>query len=366
MQIETGKTISNSFEYILPKFENEQNFWFIIITSAIIIISSIIAHFIIFYALKRFHKRSRSKITYKIRQKLKMPSLLFFLLIAFTIIINIYAPNNKAFNILSHGLSIAVIFSITWILVRVIQSLRLLVLQHYDIEDDNNLKARKIATQFRIIERVLIFIIILVAIAIMLMTFDGIKNIGLSIFASAGIAGIILGLAAQKLLGTILAGFQIAFAQPIRIDDVVIVENEYGRIEEITLTYVVVRIWDKRRIILPTTYFIEEPFQNWTKSSSDILTTVYIYTDYTVSIDALRSELSKQLKKNEHWDGQVDKLQVTGSTDKTLELRALMSAKDAPTAWNLKVDIREKLVTFLQANYPESLPKTRVLMEKEA
>ncbi len=365
MQIETGEAITNTFENILPKFENEPNFWFIIITSAIIILSSIILHLILFYVIKRFQEKTQSTITYKIRHNLKKPSLLFFVLLAFTIIINLYTPDNKLFNIISHIFSIAIIVSITWILVRVIQSMRLLILRHYDIEDDNNLKARKIATQFKIIERVLIFIIILVSIAIALMTFEGIKNIGLSIFASAGIVGIILGLAAQKLLGTVLAGFQIAFAQPIRIDDVVIVENEWGRIEEITLTYVVVKIWDKRRLILPTTYFIEKPFQNWTKSSSDILTTVYIYTDYTVSIEALRNELSEQLKRNTYWDGEVDKLQVTDSTDKTLELRALMSAKDSPSAWNLKVDIREKLVTFLQENYPGSLPKTRVLMERE-
>ena len=196
------------------------------------------------------------------------------------------------------------------------------------------------------------------------MTFDSIKQVGLSIFASAGLAGVILGLAAQKMLGTVLAGFQIAVTQPIRLEDVVIVEGEWGWIEEITLTYVVVRIWDKRRLVVPTTYFIEKPFQNWTRVSADILGTVYIYTDYTVPFEALRTELTKILKSDKNWDGNVNVLQVTNSTEKTVEIRALMSAADSPTAWNLRVNVREKLIEYLQDKYPKSLPKTRFIIDE--
>ena len=157
-----------------------------------------------------------------------------------------------------------------------------------------------------------------------------------------------------------LAGFQIAITQPIRIDDVVIVENEWGWIEEINLTYVVVRIWDKRRLIVPTTYFIEKPFQNWTRVSADILGTVFIYTDYSVPIDLLRKAYLDMLKETELWDGKVGVLQVTNATDRVMEIRALMSAENSPTAWDLRVLIREKLIVYLQEQHPESLPRTRV------
>jgi small-conductance mechanosensitive channel len=231
--------------------------------------------------------------------------------------------------------------------------------------EKDNLKARKVYTQFRVLERIVIFIVILIAIAIALMTFEGIKRIGISLFASAGVAGIIIGFAAQKLLGSILAGFQIALTQPIRIDDVVIVENEWGWIEEITLTYVVVRIWDKRRLIVPTTYFIEKPFQNWTRVSADILGTVFIYTDYQVPIAKLRIEFTRILEESGLWDGKVNVMQVTNATEKTVEIRALMSTVDSPTGWDLRVLVREKLISYLQAHYPESLPKMRVEMTQE-
>jgi small-conductance mechanosensitive channel len=239
---------------------------------------------------------------------------------------------------------------------------REIILGRYDIDEKDNLQARKVYTQFRVLERIIIFIVILIAVAIALMTFESIRRIGVSLFATAGVAGIIIGFAAQKLLGSILAGFQIALTQPIRIDDVVIVENEWGWIEEITLTYVVVRIWDKRRLIVPTTYFIEKPFQNWTRVSADILGTVYIYTDYLVPVDELRLEFTRILETSGLWDGKTNVMQVTNTTDRALEIRALMSAADSPTAWDLRVHVREKLIDYLQENHPGSLPRTRIEM----
>jgi small-conductance mechanosensitive channel len=194
----------------------------------------------------------------------------------------------------------------------------------------------------------------------MLMTFEKIRQLGTTILASAGLAGLIIGLAAQRTIGTFIAGLQIAFTQPIRVDDVVIVENEWGRIEEITLTYVVVKIWDLRRLIVPITYFIEKPFQNWTRSSADILGTVYIYVDYTVPVDAIREQLHKLLEKSQHWDHKVCVLQVTNTSEKAIELRALMSALDASTAWTLRCEIREKLLEFIKDKYPQALPRSRI------
>jgi len=195
------------------------------------------------------------------------------------------------------------------------------------------------------------------------MLFDEVKRIGISLFASAGVAGVIIGLAAQRVIGAVLAGIQIAITQPIRLDDVVVIEGEWGRIEEITLTYVVVRIWDQRRLVVPSTYFFEKPFQNWTRTSAEILGTVFIYTDYHVSFDALRKELTRLLESTPLWDKRVNVLQVTDAKQNSVEVRALMSAKDSGTAWDLRVFVREKLIEFLQKNYPGSLPRTRVLIE---
>lgn len=193
----------------------------------------------------------------------------------------------------------------------------------------------------------------------MLMTFDKVRQLGTSILASAGIIGIIVGLAAQRTIATLLAGLQIAITQPIRVDDVVIVENEWGRIEEITFTYVVVRIWDLRRLILPITYFIEKPFQNWTRVTADILGTVFIYVDYTVPVQAIREELHRILKSTDLWDGKAWGLQVTNATERTVELRALMTAPDASAAWDLRCEVREKILEFVQKKYPDGLPKVR-------
>ncbi|NNC62480.1 MAG: mechanosensitive ion channel, partial [Eudoraea sp.] len=257
------------------------------------------------------------------------------------------------------------IVSFTWLLIRIIKLIKQLVIRNYDVHSPNNLKARKVYTQFTILERILIFLIIIMATGVALMSFEEIREIGISIFASAGVAGIIIGFSAQKMIGAILAGIQIAIAQPIKIDDVVVVEGEWGRIEQITLTYVVVAIWDKRRLVLPTTYFIEKPFQNWTKTTADILGTVFLYTDYKVPFEKLREELKRILENTDLWDGKVQNIQVTNATGSHVEVRALMSAKDSPTAWDLRVLVREKLITFLQENYPESLPHSRVFLKDE-
>ncbi|MCH4822866.1 mechanosensitive ion channel family protein [Gramella lutea] len=267
--------------------------------------------------------------------------------------------------IVGHISIIGIILSIAWFLILIFKVLKRRMLRKYDVESSNNLKARKVYTQYMILENIIIFIIVILAIGIALMSFDSIISVGISLLTSAGIAGIIIGLAAQKAIGTLLAGIQIALTQPIRLDDVVIVEGEWGWIEEINLTYVIVRIWDKRRLVVPTTYFIENPFQNWTRTSADILGTVYIYADYALSIDDLRKEQTRLLNSTDLWDGKVDVLQVTNTTEKSVELRVLVSAKDSPTAWDLRVFLREKLLKFIQENYPESLPKSRVSIEKD-
>lgn len=268
-------------------------------------------------------------------------------------------------EILEIASSILLIAGFAWLIIALVRVFFRKMLKKYDINQPNNLHSRKVHTQYNILERILTFIIIITAISITLMLFDGVRKIGFSLFASAGIATIILGLAAQKVIGTILAGLQIAITQPIRIDDVVIVEKEWGWIEEITLTYVVIRIWDKRRLVVPSTYFIDQPFQNWTRTTAEIMGTVFIYASYQVPIDVLREEFTRLLKANPLWDGQVNNMQVTDAKENVIEIRALMSARNSPEAWDLRVDVREKLIGFLQKNHPNCLPLTRVVLEVE-
>lgn len=278
----------------------------------------------------------------------------------------LFADNsNEVIQLIYDYSHIVFILSFSLTLIMAIKVLKVAFLKNFDLSEEDNLTSRKVYTQINILEKVLIFIIILFAIGFVLLSFEGIRKIGIGLFASAGVAGIIIGLSAQKMVGTLLAGIQIAITQPFRIDDAVVVEGEWGWIEEINLTYVVVRIWDKRRLVLPTTYFLEKPFQNWTRNSAEIVGTVFLYTDYGVSFQALREELTRLLHETDIWDGDANVLQVTEAKEHSVEIRILVSAKNSPTAWDLRVHIREKMIEFIQQNYPDSLPRTRVALMGE-
>jgi small-conductance mechanosensitive channel len=267
-------------------------------------------------------------------------------------------------EVVRSGISLVLIAVVAIILFQVVNAAAAFVLNQHRLDVSDNLQARSIHTQVLVLKKVALTIVGIFTLASMLMVFESVRQFGASILASAGIAGIVIGFAAQRSIATLLAGFQIALTQPIRVDDVVIVENEWGRIEDITLTYVVVRIWDLRRLVLPITYFIEQPFQNWTRTSADILGTVFLYVDYTVPFDELRSELTRILSSSPYWDGKVNVLQVTDAKQHTIEVRALASAADASLAWDLRCEVREKLVTFIRRNYPESLPRFRASLDR--
>ncbi len=264
------------------------------------------------------------------------------------------------FSYLPHVNTVLIICGFTWSLLVLTKIGKIALLKQYDINQEDNLKARKVFTQINVLEKVAKFMIIVLGIGLILISFESIRQIGVGLFASAGVAGIIIGFSAQKAIGTLIAGVQIAITQPFRLEDAVVVEGEWGWIEEINLNYVVVRLWDQRRLILPSTYFLEKPFQNWTRSSSDIIGSVFIHTDYSISFDALRAELDRILELTDLWDKKVKVLQVTDAKEFTVESRILVSAKNSPTAWDLRVYVREKMVEFIQKNYPESLPKTRI------
>jgi len=267
------------------------------------------------------------------------------------------------FSYLPHLNTILIICGFTWCLLELIQILKRVFLRHFDLTQENNLRARKVYTQINILAKITNFLIIVIGLGVILVSFEAVRQIGVGLFASAGVAGIIIGFSAQKAIGTLIAGIQIAFTQPFRLDDAVVVEGEWGWIEEINLNYVVIKIWDQRRLVLPSTYFLEKPFQNWTRTSSEIIGSVFIHTDYSVSFDAMRTELDRILENTTLWDRRVKVLQVTDAKERTVESRILVSARNSPTAWDLRVHVREKMVEFLQKNYPDALPKTRIMMD---
>jgi len=245
-------------------------------------------------------------------------------------------------------------------LIRAIAVIADTVRYRFNIDKQNNLTERKILTQLQYVQRIAVIIISILALAFILLQFEGVKNLGAGILTSAGVTGIIVGLAAQKSIANLLAGFQIAFTQPIRLDDALLVEGEFGRVEEITLTYVTLKLWDERRMVVPLQYFINKPFQNWTRSSSELLGTIFFYVDYTFPIQALREELESFLPTQELWDGRVKNVLVTDLKDQTMQLRVLISAVDSGSTFGLRCAVREHLIGFIQNNYPASLPKVRV------
>jgi small-conductance mechanosensitive channel len=259
----------------------------------------------------------------------------------------------------SKSIELIFIAASAFLLTRIVFVFQDLVYHRNDIGAADNLKARKIHTQMKFVSQILNIIIVVLAIAAMLLSFEALRKVGTGLLAGVGVGSIIIGFAAQNTLSNLLAGFQIAFTQPIRIDDVVVVEGEWGRVEDITLTYVVVKIWDERRLILPIAYFIQKPFQNWTRVNSDLLGTVYLYLDYSAPVDKIRQRFESLLRENKLWDRKVSSIQVTDCKERMIELRALMSARNSSETFDLRCYIREKLIGFIQEQYPESLPKTR-------
>ena len=227
----------------------------------------------------------------------------------------------------------------------------------------DDIEKRKVITQFNVFKRIVYFLICILALATMLMTFESMQKIGMSILASAGVAGIVVGMSAKNTLSTVFSGIQFAITQPVRLDDVVIIENEWGTIEEITLTYVVVRIWDERRLIVPIDNFLTKPFQNWSRNQTEIMGTAFIHADYTVPVEALRQEAQRIVSEEgkELWDGRYCGLQVTDTSPDSIELRVLVTAADAPKCWDLRCLVRENLINFMKTNYPDALPQRRLV-----
>ncbi|HMN82247.1 MAG TPA: mechanosensitive ion channel [Burkholderiaceae bacterium] len=262
-----------------------------------------------------------------------------------------------------HLNGLMLIATTTWLAVRSVKGFAEGIIRENPWDVADNLNARRILTQTRVLSRTLMTIAVITGLSMMLMTFTGARQVGASLLASAGIIGIVAGLAAKPVFSNLIAGMQIAMTQPIRLDDVLVVEGEWGRVEEITGTFVVLRIWDDRRLILPLSYFIERPFQNWTRHTSQLLGSLFLYVDYRTPLAPLRAELERVIREAPDWDGRFFNLQVTDLTERTMQLRILCTAASSSQAFDLRCHLRERMIDFMQRRYPQYLPQVRLAGE---
>jgi small-conductance mechanosensitive channel len=322
------------------------------------LILSLLARFLIVSGLKRIGRHNQTVLQSLLRRTETASWWIFPLLGLLIALPGISLPPNIS-SYLQHAVVLGLIAAHAWLVILTSEVATDFIAARYRFDTTENLLARKVQTQLQLLHRIVFVVVVIVAFGIMLMTFPTIRSIGTSLLASAGLAGVIVGIAMRPTLASLVAGIQIALTQPIRLEDSVVVEGEWGWIEEIGTTQVVIRIWDLRRLVVPLSYFIEHPFQNWSRTNPDLLGTVFLWVDYTVSVEAVRQELRRILGTTANWKGNVCVLQVTDANDRAIQLRALMDAPNASQAWDLRCYVREKLIQFLQESYPQSLPRFR-------
>lgn len=323
------------------------------------IVAGLIAHRIVFLILGRITGRSESVLIRSLVQHSRWPSGWIFPLLALLAATPLSRLPQSALSPVERGLGLGLIAALAWLVILFSEVVADLISSRYRVDVSDNLTARRIQTQIQVLHRIVVIIVAVVALGMMLMTFPAIRQIGTGLLASAGLAGLVVGMAMKNTLSSLIAGIQIAFTQPIRLEDAVVVEGEWGWVEEIEMTYVIVRLWDLRRLVLPLSYFLEHPFQNWTRRSADLLGSVYVYVDYTVPIEEVRKELRRIVESTDKWKGDVCVLQMTDASPQTVQLRALVDARDSSDTWDLRCHVREQLVQFLQEKYPHVLPRLR-------
>lgn len=324
-----------------------------------------LAYHIFFYFIKRWARQKKRMIPDLLSRYVYYPGLVFTVLITLWLSLLMFysAVSLRDFMVARHVLQVLIAAATCFLLMRSVTVLREVAIHYYSRDNAADYSLRKAKTKFQLMQRIFNFLVILGTIAIVLMTFDSIRQVGTTLLASAGVVGLVIGFAAQKSLGTLFAGIQIAISQPIRIDDLVMVEKQSGVISEITLTYVVINTWDGRRLVVPINYFLEKPFENWTRVSPEIVGTVKLYADYTLPVDALRQELKRWLEASPLWDRRSWSLYVNNADSKTIELMATMSAKNSHDAYALESQVLEMLIAYMQVHYPQCLPLSRVKIE---
>jgi small-conductance mechanosensitive channel len=326
---------------------------------AVLIVVSVVYRFLYGWFSKRVSRTSGTLDDYMLKL-FRGSVLLLIYWFLLNVFIHIFYSRLLFYQSLLHFNNLLLILALTWLSIQFITAVAYYLQTRYDLTVSDNLKARKSLTQVKVFRAIAISIILIIAIGAALMTFEQARKVGISVLTSAGIIGIIVGFAAQKSLGMILAGIQLAITQPIRIDDVVIVEGEFGRIEEIQLTYVVVNIWDERRLIVPVTWFLEKPFQNLTRTNSNTTGSIFLFVDYSFPVDSIRKILPAMLREDKNWDGRVANIQITNTTDKYKEIRVLLSSSDSSRNWDLRTSVREKMIDFINANYPDAFARIRI------
>lgn len=320
-------------------------------------------HFLAFRILARIHKTQPRKqpVLLAALRRLNQPARLIVLLTGIAAVfpwLRLHLPH-ETMHVVFKVIEVMWFASLGWLMITAVYMAEDLMVSRYDITISDNLRARRVRTQMQLLRRMAISLLIVLDIGLILSAFPSIWHYGAGLLASAGLATLVLATAAKSTAENFLAGLQIAFTEPIRLDDVVIVEGEWGRVEEINTTYVVIKIWDQRRLMVPLSYFIEKPFQNWTRHSSDLMGTAFLYVDFTVPVTALREEFTRILESSKQWDRKVNALQMTDLTAQTAEIRCLASSANAGDLFDLRCIIREEMMTFIQRNYPEAFPKTR-------
>jgi small-conductance mechanosensitive channel len=325
-------------------------------------------HAIAFRLLGRFrHKKDVlvSPVLHSIATRLRRPALAITMIATFFVAFLIATPffgfSAGTVSTINKSFWVALFIALAVVMIAGVFLFEDIMLLRYDMGAADNLKARRVRTQLQLLRRLAIIFLIVIDAGLILSLFQNsaIWHYGAGLLASAGLASLVLATAAKSTASNLLAGIQIALTEPIRLDDVVIVEGEWGRIEDITTTYVVVKIWDYRRLVVPLSYFIENPFQNWTRNTADLMGTAFLYVDYSVPVKALREEYFRVIGQEPLWDGKIKALQVTNISEKTIEIRCLMSAKNASDQFDLRCIVREHMLEFIQENYPDAFPRTR-------
>lgn len=326
--------------------------------AALAIFIALVIHAFVFRILRKIARRSDNESDDIVLRRIAAPTRIALVALALVLVAR-EVPMVETFW--QRIASIVMPAILGWIALAILHALVEAVKLRADVSVEDNLQARRKRTKLTMFNRIATFIIIFVTVGLILLSIPGVRDIGVTLVASAGLAGLAVGAAAQPALKSLIAGVQMALTEPINIDDVVIVEGEWGWIEDIRTTYVVVKIWDQRRLVVPTTYFLEKPFQNWTKKTAELLGTVFLYLDPATRVAPIREEFERLIKANARWDGRVQVLQVTETQRDTKEVRLLMSAKDSPTLFDLRCDIREAMLEWLAENYPDAFAKTRLM-----
>jgi small-conductance mechanosensitive channel len=324
-----------------------------------VIVAGLFADALFFIALKRLATRGHSLLDDSITLHCAAPLRLFFPLLALDIAMPSLTIHPAVDDLVQHVIALLLIVAVAWLIIRATLVAEDMLVERFRIDVPDNLRARRVRTQFEVFRRVASVAVFVIALGIALTTFRWANRLGDTVLASAGIVGLAASLTARPTIENLVAGLQIALTEAIRLEDVVIANGEWGRIEDITTTYVVLRTWDLRRVILPISYFIQTPFENWTRRTTDLLAYVYLYLDYTMPIEPLRLEFTRILTNSPRWDKKVNVLQVSDASEHAIQVRALMSAANADLAWDLRCEVREKLLEFVQKKYPQYLPRNR-------